>query len=367
MDKINQTLLTIIEANRLATAKNPHAHRLALILLDNLIEIQLRRRASSEFGFDQTNWITGVRKHNKKRRGQVNRYHAPLLELAIEKSWITANDAKILAFGHRLRNTTYHEGTSDDPLELEIGLTLLFRFVTHYLPKWRCSGLIRISPHKPIQIDTAIEDPSGFAPLVIPAELEEYDSLSHGSDDENGWQRKLDYCITIDYRRDIRPELKKRIDNMLNDVSGHIDFLTEHDDTDFNPVMAHRFSRLTPFFSDNEIAGKKITNPVAALNIYLAVLDREEELLDLVAATERATRFHKLLYEHEFDRHLLENLNLENYYSRAETALEKPEHEGIAIFLDAENRLKHLANAAYECALDLDRYITFMVDYFRGK
>lgn len=367
MDKINQTLLSIIEANRLATAQNPHAHRLALILLDNLIEIQLRRKSSSEFGFDQTNWITGVRKHNRKKRWQVNRYHAPLLELAVEKNWISANDAKILAFAHRLRNTTYHEGTSDDPIELEIGLTLLFRFLAHYLPKWRCSGLIRISPHKPIRIDKAIEDPTGFAPLVIPAEFEEYDSLFHGSDDENYWQRKLDYCIAFDYRRDIRPLLKKRIDNMLDDIAGNIDFLTEHDDTDFNPVMAHRFSQLTPFFSDNEIAGKKITNPVAAFNIYLAVLDHEEELLDLGNAADRATRFHELLNEHEFDRHLLKTLDLEKYYSRAETSLEKPEHEGIAIFLDTENELKHLANAAYECALDLDGYITFMVDYLRGK
>jgi hypothetical protein len=367
MDRINQTLLTIIEANRLATAKNPHAHRLALILLDNLIEIQLRQKASSEFGFDRTNWITGVRKYNKKRRGQVNRYHAPLLELAIEKSWITEIDAKILAFAHRLRNTTYHEGTSDDPLELEIGLTLLFRFVTHYLPKWRCSGWIRISPQKPIQIDKAIEDPSGFAPLVIPAELEVYEPLSHGSYDENGWQRKLDYCTTFDYQRDIRPVLKKRIDNMLNNISEHIYFLTKYDDTDFNAVMAHRFSRLTPFFSDNEIAGKKISNPVAALNIYLAVLDHEEELLDLADATERTTRFHELLNKHEFDRHLLKNLDLQNYYSRAESTLKKPEHEGIAIFLEAEHELKHIANAAYECALDLDGYTMFMVDYLRGR
>ena len=129
MDKINQTLLTIIEANRLATAKNPHAHRLALILLDNLVEVQLRRKSESEFGFDRTNWMTGVREHNKKERQQVKRFHAPLLELATKKSWISRDDAKILAFAHRLRNTTYHEGTSDDPIELEIGLTLLFRFV----------------------------------------------------------------------------------------------------------------------------------------------------------------------------------------------------------------------------------------------
>lgn len=367
MDKINQTLLTIIEANRLATASNPHAHRMALIQLDNLIEIQLRRKSESEFGFDQTNWITGVRKHNKKKRRQVKRFHAPLLKLATEKSWITADDAKILTFAHRLRNRTYHEGISDDPLELEIGLTLLFRFVVQYFPKWRCSGLIRVSPHDPVHIENAIDDSTGFAPLVIPANIEEYDFMSHGSDDENVWRAKLNYCITFEYERDIRCVLKQRIENMLNDVARHIEFLTEHDDTDFNAVMAHRFSRLTPFFSENEIAGKQMTDPVTALNIYLAVFEHEEELLDLDDEAERATRFHKLLHDHDYDEYVLKNLELDNYYTLAESALEKPESEGITIFLDTENELKEFATAAYECALDLDGYIMFMVDYLRGK
>ncbi len=302
MDKINQTLLTIFEANRLAAAKNPHAHRLALILLDNLAEVALRRKSELEFDFDRTNWISGVRKYSKKKRSQIRRFHNHLLDLAIEKEWITAQDAHILAFAHKLRNTTYHEGNSDDPIELDIGLTLLFRFLIKYLPKWRSSGLIMLSPHEPISIDNAIQDQTGCAPLVIPASLLQYNVLSSGMDKEAAWLTNLQYCVTFDYDRDIRPAIKRRIENMLDDVADHIHFLTKYDDTDFNPVLAHRFSKFTPVFNDEEIAGKKLNDPVIALNIYLAVLDEEEDLLDIEDFAIRAAKFHQLLNAHNYDK-----------------------------------------------------------------
>ena len=134
MKNINQILITITEANRLAIAMNPHHQRLALLLLDNVIEIQLRRRSEMAMMFDETTWYSGVRKYDRKRRKKIARFHGELLALAVEEDFITAQVQQLLSYGHRLRNHLYHEGREEDRTDLELGLCLLFRFIAKYFP-----------------------------------------------------------------------------------------------------------------------------------------------------------------------------------------------------------------------------------------
>src|SRR4051794_8386983 len=83
VETVNQIILTLKEADTFARSRNPHHHRLAIVLLDNIIELQLRRKAETAFAFDRTNWFSGVRKHGSKQRKNVSRFHAPLLALAV--------------------------------------------------------------------------------------------------------------------------------------------------------------------------------------------------------------------------------------------------------------------------------------------
>ena len=49
----NQIFMQLREANRYACAKNPHLRRLAVVLLDNIIEFQLWRKADRAFLFEK--------------------------------------------------------------------------------------------------------------------------------------------------------------------------------------------------------------------------------------------------------------------------------------------------------------------------
>ena len=142
MQNINQILISVIEANRLATSANPHHHRLALVVLDNVIELQLRRKSETALMFDDTTWYSGVRKYDRKRRKQISRFHAELLALAVDENWITEQDSLLLSFAHKLRNHAYHEGLPEDENDLKLGITLLFRFVVEHFPKWRGAGTV---------------------------------------------------------------------------------------------------------------------------------------------------------------------------------------------------------------------------------
>lgn len=361
MDTINQIILTVYEANQFACAKNPHLQRIALVLLDNVVEVQIRRKSETAFGWDETTWYSGVRKHDSKRRRLVSRYHGELLKLAVEESWITEDDSKLLTYVHRVRNQTYHEGRTEDSTDIQLATILLFRFVRKYFPIWRCVGmLIRIPTEAPASIEEARHDPSGRAPLRFGFEDIDEDDLfwlSYRFDDEDHWSQVLDHCITFDYSLDVRPLIKQRIENLVDKVQRSLDYLTEYDDTDFNAVLTHRFTIMTPFFSENELAGKTMTDPLVALNIYLAVLDSEEHLLDIADPAERATEFHLIVNAHDFQEDILASLDLDRYRRLAEEVTSQTEVAGITTFLKIEAELDNIGRAASECAMDLDGYV----------
>src|SRR5262245_30796096 len=104
METVNQIIVTLKEADIFARSRNPHHHRLAVVLLDNIIELQLRRKSERTFAFDETTWFSGVRKYDQKQRKKVSRNHADLLALAVAESWISEDESKLLAFAHRIRN-----------------------------------------------------------------------------------------------------------------------------------------------------------------------------------------------------------------------------------------------------------------------
>ena len=129
MDVLNQILVQLAEADRLACAANPHCRRLAVVLLDNIVEVQLRRKTEMEFLFDRTTWYSGPRKHDYRTRRAIMRVHPKLVAFAQRQEWLDSGEAQVLSYAHRIRNETYHEG-GFNALDGEIAIRMLYSFPT---------------------------------------------------------------------------------------------------------------------------------------------------------------------------------------------------------------------------------------------
>lgn len=200
MNTLSQILLQLREADKYASAKNPHLRRLAVVLLDNIIELQLRRKVETELMFDRTTWHSGARRHNQRQRQTVFRRHPDLVDFATQLGWMTKDNATLLSYAHQIRNAFYHEGDYDD-LDGEIAVRLLYEFVRTFFPKWRTARpFLFISPQLPIEVEAARDDPTGSAPILagFAQSGDNVFARSHSLKSEDYWQRMLNHgCLAF--------------------------------------------------------------------------------------------------------------------------------------------------------------------------
>src|SRR5688572_23713452 len=102
MEQSNQVFLQLREANRYALVQNPVLRRLAVVLLDNIVELQLSRKAQNALMFDETTRYAGVRQHDRKVRRNVGRFHAELVGFAKAQGWINEQDCSLLQYAHEV-------------------------------------------------------------------------------------------------------------------------------------------------------------------------------------------------------------------------------------------------------------------------
>ena len=368
MKRTVQVFLQLHEANKYALVKNPILRRLAVVLLDNIVELQLVRRAQTAFLYDETNWRDGVRKYDRKVRYGVAYKHARLLEFAVEMGWISQEDMFILRYAHRVRNAFYHEGRYDG-LDAELAIRLLYRFICGYFPIARANhGVTQLSPYDPIPIDSAHDDSGGFSPLLLGIEGDARDgwSFSELIKSERYWKNALERILTYRPTDDIRLLIHKKVVGFIDELDANLRFLSENDTLDFNEVLIRRFARITPALAGWIEQGWRMDSRVA-LNIYLAALKDEERLLDIADEAERATAFHKLVNGHRFKLRPLTRQKIVGCRKRAQRILTSTEGVGISVFLRMEEDLHAVAGALQELTFDVNCYIDARVNEMLGK
>ena len=230
--------------------------------------------------------------------------------------------------------------------------------------------LMMIPSESAIPHTQAMSDQSGQAPLKFGFESAGPDTLFADTDGfsiSDHWQSILDRIITFDFKKDVRSLIAQRIQNLIDGLQRNIGFLTEYDDNDFNGVLGHRFAIMTGWFFANERKGNRMNDPRVAVNIYLAVMEHEERLLDIEDPNERAKEFADIVNAHDFKKDILSSIDFARYQQLIDDVPTKSEAEGIELFLDTEKQLRKIADAVDECAMDLDGYTQHMVDVMRGK
>ena len=366
MNTLSQILLQLHEADKYASAKNPHLRRLAVVLLDNIVEVQLRRKAEMEFMFDKTDLRSGVRKHDLRHRRAVVRWHGELVDLAVRLGWMTEDDGTLVSYAHRVRNNFYHEGGYDD-LDGEIAIRLLYTFVKTHFPKWRTARpMLLISAELPVDFTTAQDDASGSAPLLTTTDGSLVPSNVLRSEDH--WQQMLDDVFKYRGVDETTELIRAKIVTIIDKIEQSIEFIRHGGEgIDFNHVLLHRFSMLTPVFENEIIGGRRMLDAIVALNIYLAILPDEDRLFDIEDPAARAIEYHSILDRHTFRPHLISPQRLTEYRQNAAEVVHEKEAQAIHKFLAIERELVDVSRAVHELASDLDGYIQLECDHARGK
>lgn len=139
MERVLLLKTQLAEAARFAKSKN-HAHnRLAVILLDNFVEIQLGGLIKQRFILDE-GWYKIRKKYTAALRKKILTYHADLLQACVAEKIITPDEERVISFCHSIRNKLYHHG-DEDKLLTRIALLLLHDMIHHYQVSWKSTKL----------------------------------------------------------------------------------------------------------------------------------------------------------------------------------------------------------------------------------
>jgi hypothetical protein len=104
-----------------------------------------------------------------------------------------------------------------------------------------------------------------------------------------------------------------------------------------------------------------------ALNFYLALLPREDELLDIADPAERRRRLQDLLHAHKPLTREPSARHLGRQQQRVVDALDRGLAEGLRTFLAVHRELQPILEALDEFSFDLDCHIQHLIDVARGK
>lgn len=355
METMNQILLQLREADRHACAKSPHHRRLAVVLLDNLIELQLGRKAEHKFAFDRTNWMRGVRKFDHRVRRDVMRRYPSLLNFAKEQNWITDDEVLLLGFAHEVRNGFYHRGEDDDT-DAEIAIRLLYRLVKEKFPVWKTGyGLFSSGSGKLIDFADAAND-DGRSTMRIEGVDHEHKVLDFLEGKEDYWHKAIAAMLTYVPDGDIRPLIHKKAMRIVRNLERDLKYARDNTGSSCLDILSSRFTVLTPAFSNEECKGTKIKNPIYAINIYLSLQKDEDRLHDIADVNERAMECHRLMDAYKHNPNPMPRSLLKKYEEQADSILTCTEGEGMACYLKIKKDLDPIATAASEYVRDLDGY-----------
>jgi len=135
MERVILLKTQLAEAAKLAIATDFAHQRLAVILLDNFIEIQLSSLMKKKFSYDDM-FLSKPPKYNYALRKQITYNYDVLLKSVIDESIITADERDLLVFCHDVRNNLYHK-IEEEHLVTSIALQFLVGLINKYQPQWR--------------------------------------------------------------------------------------------------------------------------------------------------------------------------------------------------------------------------------------
>ena len=135
------------EAQKFILKDDVNSKRLALILLDNFIEVQLFAQVEQCFWWGNRLRYSYRRcgeeyekfRYSKKMQEKALKYHDALLDVAASEGYIEKEDLHLIKFAHKKRNASYHSFEEEETLT-KVGIYLLYVMICKYQKRWGNAG-----------------------------------------------------------------------------------------------------------------------------------------------------------------------------------------------------------------------------------
>ncbi|MPM22180.1 hypothetical protein SDC9_68631 [bioreactor metagenome] len=353
MLEINRILIQLNKAVDAANSEFPQEKGIAVILFDNLIELQLLNRAKTLFSFDVTNCYNGNRKFNFKTR-LLNNYDL-LLKFSKNNGIINIKDFDILKYVHSIRNSVYHQGKLNS-LTLDLAILIYYDLINRYILKWGSSNVL-----------VCITSSPGYEKINFGQNLEESNAFT---DYRNYFNNATCHILS---KLNIRSQLNEKVQNILykqiEKIKTSIEFInTRSKNINFYCVLG-KYWYLNDEFLNFHKAGRKPKNLNSILLLYEFLREKKEYLDDIEDLKKRQTEGKKLLRKYRSHK--------KGKYS-CWTDIKKIEKQIVNLILfepnallnkliEIENKIANFYTDLDNASSDLDGYIQQSFDFVRGK
>lgn len=336
MDKTILLKTQLNEAAKLAKQAEIRYKRLAVILLDNFVEIQLRCIFKGRLYFDGLLWQYQKKKYKQKQRNKINSYYEELLKACVKEKIINSDHKKLLLFCHGVRNNIYHN-IDEEELLVKIAIKILYKIIKEKQPKWGNgyhSTLILPAGSDPFEIKKSNNDAFGNNTNV----KEEWDYFFKTYFNILDKREKSIQCLLGDY-----------IKNKILEIKSNIKFIT---DDGFSQVFSYAkgwgFNEYCLHFSFLNSNKSKI-----------------EELKEDPKSFKRKYRI--LLKDYVKNWKIINSSKLINFQSISKKIITLSVPKALEEFIKIKKELDMVYKAFESASIQLDKEIQFQIDLARGK
>ncbi len=359
MKRYNGILLQLNKAVGCANSIYPQEKGIAVILLDNLIELELYKIAKNTLLWDEAS-IDGGRAIDKVTRDNIvggkGKYDR-LIKFSKDNALLTESEMEILKFGHELRNVIYHQG-EDDELKIEIGLLIYYGIIKVKMKKWadsRMFSVLKVGPaYEKIDFGQGIDK----------------NIKSFERDHKKYFETALDYLLSKwDLSKSLDETIILHFLNQIRRIKSRLSFI-ESNIRDINYYRAlGSYWYLNDLFEKYVDAKRKPKNIDSVMITSHYLREYKDYLGDINDLNKRQKTGRSLYFKH---RRLYKGkyshwVDLSRIEKRVNNLRGKNEHTLIKTFIEIQNKLRNLYLDVGEAASNLDGYIQDMTDNIRGK
>lgn len=356
MKELNRILIQLDNAVELANSALENEKKIAVILFDNLVEIQLLNKIKNIFDWDSTTWYSGSRNYSHKERSKATRYLDGMLKFSKKEGIISEEDYNLLSFSHNVRNEVYHHGDTKEYL-LDISILIYISFIKDKIRKWKGSqglyGMTSLPDYEPIDFGNGKEEYGiSFSP-------------------EKYFLNNFDYIINKfdSDGKTIQEQLSENLLKEIDDIETRIEFVNKHMKTLNYYDVFGRYWYITNFFQKKSESYIKPKNIDRVLIIHNFLKKNKDELDDIDNLKIRHRRFNKLFNEHKkgWNNKYPYWVDLTRYKAILKSILKDDEQKAIQRAMQLQSNMLELFEDSEEASFELDGHIQELYDLYRGK
>lgn len=335
MDKTITLKTQLVVASKLAKISGFGYQRLAVIILDNFIELQLSDLIKQKFKWDGAIIFTN-KKYSENKRSRILRHYEELLTASVDEKIINQSDQLLLNFCHERRNNLYHKGKEDELL-IRVALIILSKIIINYQPKWKNT--------RDFTVYSSQDEPDPYINKKIKKSLPFFS-------DETTWQLFLDkHFLRIDNRKKSASQLlSEYLIEKIKRTNQAIAFLKKYSLSSNSQGRKWEYDDLLLYYSFNYI--KKLD------------IQRIKEIKDI---EQRNNQLNTLFKDYQKQWRPINHKRIKTLKKMAQKISELPIEQSLNKFISLKNEIILIYEAFSEAAGDLESEMQRQIDIMRGK